>query len=151
MNRRLRSRIVLTFCLAIAGATGAFAAIPNRTPEQLQQDADVIVVGTVQEIRAQRTTDELWHDQTGTVLFLIEKVEKGDKVQLGDQMKIGFWTKRWVGPPGQVPPHGNGHRLPKSDPKAKVRVFVQRKEDGSYEAILPNGFAELSPATAPKK
>jgi hypothetical protein len=144
MNRRLRAGIVLSIGIAVASATALFAAIPNQTPEQLLKNADVIVVGTVQEIHAQRTTDELWDRQTGTVLFLVEQVEKGDKIGPGDQMNIGFWTTDWVGPEGKQPPHGNGHYLPKPDPAAKVRVFVQIKEDGSYEALLPNGFVSLS-------
>lgn len=149
MNRNLRSGIVLSVGLAIAGATAAFAAIPNRTPEQMQKDADLIVVGTVQEIDARRTTDELWNDQVGTVLFLVDKVEKGEKIGAGDQLKIGFWTKTWVGPEGaSVPPHGAGHIVPKPSPDAKVRVYIDVKEDGTYEAILPNGFA---PLTAPQK
>lgn len=144
MNRRLRAGIVLSIGIAVASATALFAAIPNQTPEQLQKNADVIVVGTVQEIHAQRTTDELWDRQKGTVLFLVEQAEKGDKIGSGDQMNIGFWTTHWVGPEGKQPTHGNGHYLPKPDPVAKVRVFVQVKEDGGYEALLPNGFVSLS-------
>ncbi|HEV7279920.1 MAG TPA: hypothetical protein VGN57_06860 [Pirellulaceae bacterium] len=152
MTRFLRARTMLFLGLAVAFATAAFAEIASRTPEQLQKAADVIVVGTVQEIHAQRTMDELWDDQVGTVLFLVEKVEKGDKVGPGDQMKIDFWTKRWVGPKGaNMPTYGSGHFLPKADPQAKVRAFVQIKEDGSYHAILPNGFNELSPAGNAKK
>jgi hypothetical protein len=150
MNRNLLAGTVLSLGLAVVSASALFAAIPNQTPEQLQKNADLIVVGTVQEIHAQRTTDELWDRQTGTVLFLVEQVEKGDKIGPGDQMNIGFWTTDWVGPEGQQPPHGNGHYLPKPDPKAKVRVFVQIKEGGSYEAALPNGFAPLA-AKKPSK
>lgn len=148
---RLSTVTVLTLGLAVASATALLAAIPNQSPEQLQKNADLIAVGTVQEIDAEKTTDELWERQTGTVLFLVEKTEKGEKVAPGDQMKIGFWTQRWVGPKGvPVPTYGNGHDLPKPDPKAKVRVFVKIKEDGSYEALLPNGFAAIATAKPTK-
>lgn len=147
MARRLFSIAVLSFGLTLAST--AFAEIANQTPEQLQKRSDLIVVGTVQEIQARRTTDELWDDQTGVVLFLVEKVDKGEKIAPGDQLKIAFWTKRWVGPKdANTPTYGSGHRLPKADPKAKVRVFVEIKEDGSYHALLPNGFNELSSTKA---
>ena len=146
MFRRLRCGALLSLGMAVVSATALFAAIPNRTPEQLQKDADVIVVGTVQEIHARRTTDELWDRQEGTVLFLVDKVEKekdGLKIEAGDQLNVGFWTMRWVGPRDEVPPYGAGHHLPKPDPQAKVRVFVQIEDDGTYKAVLPNGFAPL--------
>ena len=146
-----RSRFRAAFCLVFAvAATTAFAEIANRSPEELRNDADIIVVGTVQEIHAQRTTDELWDDQVGKVLFLVEKLEKGRGVRPGDQLKIGFWTKHWVGPSADTPPYGSGHHVPKPDPKAKIRVFIEIKDDGSYEVLLPNGFEELSPTKAAK-
>lgn len=128
-------------------AAALFAAIPNRTPEQLQERSDVIVVGTVHEIHAQRTTDELWDNQKGTVLFHVEKVEKakeGQKIEAGDQLRIGFWTMRWVGPREDAPTYGAGHYLPKPDPTAKVRAYIGIKDDGTYEAILPNGLVPLN-------
>ncbi|MEI8382022.1 MAG: hypothetical protein WCJ09_17970 [Planctomycetota bacterium] len=139
---------VVTVCLLVSVAFVAtvHAEIEPKSKEQLQSGSTDIAIGTVKMIYTEETKDAQWHKTVGVIEIAVSKLEKGDKLALGDSVYARFWTQHWIGK-GNPPPFGTGHHLPKKGDE--VRVYLERK-DGGYDALLPNGLEVITKAKGPK-
>jgi hypothetical protein len=143
-----RMKRVVTVCLLIAMTliVVARADIPIQSKESLGANATHIAVGTVTAIYTAQTKDENWVKTTGVVEILVDKLEKGSKIEAGDSVYARFWDEAWIGK-GNPPPFGPGHHLPRRGDA--VRVFLERK-NGGYDALLQNGFETIPKSTDSK-
>lgn len=138
---------VATVCLlVVAFVATVHAEIAPKSKEQLQSGSTDIAIGTVKMIYTEETKDEQWHKTVGVIEIAVSKLEKGDKLALGDSVYARFWTQHWIGK-GNPPPSGSGHHLPKKGDE--VRVYLERK-NGGYDALLPNGLEVITKAKGPK-
>ncbi len=135
-----------TLC-GLLWATAAPAEVPTRTPDQLKQQAQNIVVGQVQAVY--RTSErQANHEHTDAVAEIrITAVEKGSTFKPGDLVYARFWNRTWLGT-GSPPPGSSGHHgTPKKGDS--VRVYLGRGEDQGHDVLLPNGFQVVPAANGP--
>jgi hypothetical protein len=138
----------VTVCLltAMACMAIAHADIPLQSKEELRAEATHIALGTVTAIYTEETKDAQWLKTSGVVEVRVNKLEKGDKIGTGDSVYARFWKEAWIGK-GDPPPFGPGHHLPKKGDA--VRVYL-KKNNGGYDALLPNGFESIPKSTDSK-
>jgi uncharacterized protein (TIGR03067 family) len=122
------------------------AEVPLKSKAELQNEATHIVVAKVQTVFTATTESDDWVDTKSVAEIVVQRVEKGDRLQTGDLVYGRFWNRRWVGE-GDPDPYSSGHMGPKTGDL--VRAHLVRK-DGAYEVILPNGF-EHSPKSGPNQ
>jgi len=128
--------------IAILACTGfVLGALPPQSEEDLEQGADLVVTGTVEEV----TTSTKRHglrsaDTIHRLVVRVDSVEKGKKsVAKGDEVIVRCWTIRrrpqgWVG--------DSGHRgIP--DAGERCRFWLRKRDDGSWGALAPNGIEAL--------
>ena len=132
--------MVVCALVAIVFFATVQAAIPNRSKEQLHADATHISIGTVTAIYTEEVKEGQWSKTSGVVEIHVSKLEKGDKIEVGDSVYARFWNEAWIGK-GDPPPFGSGHHLPKKCDT--VRVYL-KKANGRYDALLPNGFETIT-------
>ena len=143
-------KIVIAAALAalFACAAAVRAEIPNRSPEQLRQDASHILTGTVRAVYSFESPveNEREHAVFGQYAaeILIDAVEKGEGLAPKTVTYVRF-RKLLRAPDGWA--GGSGSRLIPAT-GSRVRAFVRREADGTVELVLPNGFEVLD---APKR
>ena len=143
MMRRASS---ILFLIAIAISVPVGAEVPLKSKAQLQDQATHIVVGKVETVYSVRSENDDWVDTQSVAEIVVQRVEKGDRIQTGDLAYGRFWNRNWIGK-GNPEPHSRGHMGPPTD--ELVRVYLVRK-DGGYNVLLPNGF-EDSPKLEPEQ
>ena len=143
MMRRASS---ILFLIAIAVSAPVGAEVPLKSKAQLQDQATHIVVGKVETVYSVRSENDDWVDTQSVAEIVVQRVEKGDRIQTGDLAYGRFWNRNWIGK-GNPEPHSRGHMGPPTD--ELVRVYLVRK-DGGYNVLLPNGF-EDSPKLEPEQ
>ncbi len=146
----MRSRSVwlcgsIVVALACAGLR---ADVPPLGVDELKQQATHVVVGKLTTVYRSAKTGDDFVRTSGIAEIVVEKVEKGGGPKVGEVTFVRFWNQHWVGK-GMVPPHSPGHHVPAEG--AVVRAYLKRGQDGSYEALLPNGLAVVAePAIRPR-
>lgn len=125
----------LSFLFVLLLVSGAWAALPPRSPEQLVDDSSDVVVGTVVEVKSWTERVKFGNDLYSTALVRIETVEKG-KLKPGvlietHYRQTGSRSKGWAGPQGQNEALTKGTR---------ARVYLE-KQDGMYKLLEPNGWS----------
>jgi hypothetical protein len=148
MSRLLTSRwspVLLVFFVAIAGRTLAIE-IPPLSKEKLESESDLIVAGTVTEVKV----GEPKQDSRGIretpyrVVLEVGQVTKG-KVTQGKQL-ITALGSNYTLPAGMVGTAGirsaNTHDLLSGVRKGwQLRLYLKANKDGTYDILSPNGFA----------
>lgn len=120
---------------------GLRAEVPVLSPEELKQQATHIVVGKLTTVYRSVKTGDDFERTSGIAEIVVEKIEKGGGPKVGEVTFVRFWNQHWVGK-GRVPPHSAGHHVPAEG--AVVRAYLKRGQDGTYEALLPNGLAVVA-------
>ncbi len=148
----MRALTILGIAAALFGGTpAAHAAVPNRSPKQLQKVATDIVVGKVTEIYMSAPAED--GDSATTMIVAeiqIQDVEKGD-LKKGGLVYARYWEKKWLGKASEIPPDGSMSFRPAPKNGSLVRVYLGRdvsnglgeQKDGGYNVLLPNGFEVL--------
>ena len=124
------------------------AEVPPRKLEDLKKDANLIIVGKLRNSKRSRSSD-----QQGIVsrnYYITVNVTETEKGALADgktQLIARGHTviKR---PPGNI--GGSGHfttekrqRLSVLRSGSKVRMYLTKRPDGTYDILQPNGFEPL--------
>ncbi|HEY3393451.1 MAG TPA: hypothetical protein VGK58_12140 [Lacipirellulaceae bacterium] len=127
--------------VSVAGLAGvAYAEIPNKTPDQLEELASHIFSGKVVKIySAVERASPKWEFTYSVAEIQVADVEKGEHE--GRLAYVRFWQKRFTGDGPPEPSHYGHRRVPEIG--AKTRVYVMTEEDGGYDVLSPNGFAAV--------
>lgn len=132
---RLPFTHILLLCL-LASPLAIHAEVGNRTPEQLQKTASLIITGTVQRVYEAIEVSDGFEYTTRVAEISVESTEKG--AEGAPLVYARYWSRRWI---AETPPPTTryGHRgVPaKGD---TVRVFLTRDGDGGLDVVDPNGF-----------
>ena len=136
----MRYLLVLAALLSFA----AQAALPPRAPEQLQADADSVVVGVIEAItKVEETTPKGFPEgYANTTHYLAIRVESAEKGAAASTLMVKGWTilsrpRGWAGPTGI-------HALSTAATGQHVRLFLRSSPDGAFEIVAPNGFEPLT-------
>ncbi|HJQ79378.1 MAG TPA: hypothetical protein VJ828_05455 [Lacipirellulaceae bacterium] len=137
---RLICNLLSIASMSVAGLAGAaYAEIPNKSPDQLEELASHIFTGKVMKIYS--TVDRSspkWEFTYSVAEIQVADVEKGEHE--GRLAYVRFWRKRFMGDGPPEPSH-YGHRgVPKVGSHTRVYVMTE-EEDGGYDVLSPNGFA----------
>jgi hypothetical protein len=131
--------------IAIVSATfgsSAFAEIPNKTPDKLEKLASHVITGKVLKIySAVERSSPKWEFTYSVAELQVDRVEKGEHE--GRLAYVRFWHKRFLGEGPPEPSHYGHRRVPKVGSDA--RVYLMTEDDGGYDVLSPNGFAEIGP------
>ena len=144
MRQRLTPLIALGAGLF---AATAYAAIPDKKPEELRKEAEQIVVGRLVDVYQAPPKREKDAEVTPFVVEVkVTKVEKGSRFKVGDLAHVRYSNARWVGK--GLPPvgWGDGNIFIDAKPGDTVRVFLARDPEGGYHPLIPNGFQAASAA-----
>ena len=137
----LSSFLVASFCWTLS-LTQVGGAIPPKTAEDMAEEADGIIVGSIQEVTTSRKSRLVGGGKETTITYvstiLIEKVEKGGKLKAGEEISVHTWKSSWAGV-GPVPPGHNGHfHTPVKG--EKVQVYFEEVRGGKNFVILQGGM-----------
>ncbi|MEE3368296.1 MAG: hypothetical protein VX346_03015 [Planctomycetota bacterium] len=145
----------ICFCLLyLAGATSpAGAEKAPLSPEALQQEADAILVATIEEIRVQTEAAE-YGEVTGNWdwgIYLTLRTESIVKRPGNENLVVGglearcFRIKSRRSMQGYLAPSGHA---PIPEIGTRVKVFLEQRKQG-WAVLLPNGIVPLSTADQP--
>jgi hypothetical protein len=138
----MRMLLCLSLIALISAVTApASAALPPLSLEELREQSDVIVTGTVVSVESGvRARDENgeFADDVFFIKLKVASVQKGDGVAAGEAISAETWKPK-VRPDGFAGPQGQNFIPKKGD---NVRMFC-RVEDGKLMVLEPNGIAKL--------
>ncbi|MDF2378102.1 MAG: hypothetical protein P1U81_17825 [Verrucomicrobiales bacterium] len=136
-------RRFLAAVLALAVSPSAFAALPPRSADQLQESAELIITG---EVLASRV---LVHRRPSASTYLVRLGVKIDSVEKGQELigrktslDIRCWSirkTRLAGPSGHSDIPADGSRF---------RMWLRQNGEGFWEPLEPNGIELLEGAAA---
>jgi len=124
------------------------AEVPPRKLEDLKKDADLIIVGKVRNSKRSRsTTQQGIVSRNYYITVNVTETEKGGLADGKTQLIARGYTvtKR---PPGNVGASGHyttekRQRLSVLRSGSKVRMYLTKRPDGTYDILRPNGFEPL--------
>ena len=126
--------------------------IAPKSPQELAEIADEIVLGVVESRSMEQTTNEEWLERKFTYQVRVEEDSEKGGLQQGDVIQVKAANRRWIGP-DPMPPSGTGHfPLPMVGELARFHL-VDISGDDAYMVVIPNGV-ELSrdaDATDPRR
>ena len=154
MQRLVLSAVVLM--LTGLFATGALAAKALTSKAQLETGATHIIVGKVRSISVSKNVEPEWVTTAYAAEIVIDKIEKGEGLKVGDVVHARYLTRGWRGI-GTPPPYDAGHS-PKPNNNDSVRVYLVNQGyngagytmDGGYDVYYKNGF-EILPTATPSR
>ena len=126
----------------------AQAELPTRKLEDLKKDAELIVVGKVRSIKRSRSvTGERIVSRHYYITINVSETEKGT-IADGKTQVIARGHTVIKRPAGNI--GGSGHfttenrkRLSVLRSGSKVRMYLTKRPDGTYDILAPNGFEPL--------
>ena len=121
-------------------ASGAHAEIPSQTKENLQKDAQLIVVGKVSSASVSVDGDANFTNWIAEFVVDVTSVEKGKLSGYSDALNVRCyrWKER---PRGFVGPSGH-YDIPAES--ARVRLWLKSMGNGTWQPLLPNGIEIVS-------
>ena len=126
--------------------------IAPKSPQELAEIADEIVLGVVESRSMEQTTNEEWLERKFTYQVRVEEDSEKGGLEQGDVIQVKAANRRWIGP-DPMPPSGTGHfPLPIVGELARFHL-VDISGDDAYMVVIPNGV-ELSrdaDATDPRR
>jgi hypothetical protein len=137
-----RSIITLFSGMLALGIADVWAAKAPLTPEELKQQASLIVTGTVVELTSKDQQSKVETafgnhvDRVFTIKLKVTKIAKGSGVKAAEVIDLEAWK-----PIRRLPPLPGlqGHTTIPSKGET-VTVYLKRKQANAYEPILPNGI-----------
>ena len=156
MNFRSSRTLLLPILAATLLVTGlcwslaptAHAEVPPRKLEDLKKTADLIVVGKVRGNKRVRTTDgEGVVTRNYLVTVQVTTTEKGTVTAPKNQIITrGYHVIKiptgWAGPSGHYTTDKE-KRLSVLRNGSRVRMYLTKRPDTTYDIIRPNGFEPL--------
>lgn len=126
----------------------AQAELPTQKLEDLKKNADLVIVGKVRNSKRSRsTTREGFVTRHYYITVNVSETEKG-AVADGKTQLIARGHTVIKRPPGNI--GGSGHfttekqqRLSVLRSGSKVRMYLTKRPDGTYDILPPNGFEPL--------
>ena len=148
-----RFLLILLAMIVATLATAAWGAdIAQKSPQDLVDIADEIVLGVVESRSMEQTTNEEWLERRFTYQVRVEEDSEKGGLEQGDVIRVDAATRRWIGS-DPMPPSGTGHfPLPMVGELARFHL-VEVTGDNAYMVVVPNGV-ELSrdaDATDPRR
>jgi hypothetical protein len=128
---------MIAFVALVAFTSASWA---ERAPED-RKDATLVVVGTVKKIKAEAET----YNTDGEITYYfatvaVEKVEKGDKVKAGEDLKL-YWYKITKRATAKVP-GGSSHPCSATE-KDRSRFWVKKGSRGWEIVFADDGVEKL--------
>jgi hypothetical protein len=139
MIRFMLASLVFGVGLVLIGEV-ATAEVPDRSAEDMEGAASDVFIGKLRALYRSVRRAEQYEETSGLAEIVVDKVEKGDGVKPGQVVFARYWNRQWIGR-GNPPPGSRGHRNPPEG--TLVRAYVTRGDDGTFEAMLPNGLLEI--------
>lgn len=123
----------------LAACTTAWAEVPNRTPEQLDERATIVVAGTLESIGGVRERSIAWDRRRWVHRLRVEEVLRGEGIAAGDLLEVHAWSS-FYRLPIMVPAYATGHR-PLPLVGERTLLHATRRDDGRIAPVLPNGWS----------
>lgn len=118
-----------------------------RKAKQLDASASHVVSGAVHHQYVRKERKGMYEHRHIVAELTVNKVNKGDDIQVGDRIFVRYWSKAWLGPADQPEPGSYGfHPSPK--PGDSTLVYLKGDRKKGYEVLHPNGFFNV---TKPQK
>ncbi|QDU64269.1 hypothetical protein Pan216_51580 [Planctomycetes bacterium Pan216] len=124
-------------------APAAWAALPPRSPEELQSDANVVVTGKVKEVFHKKRSEKGFVRTYFVAEVVVDEVSKGEGPSPGQVLYMRYWVLKsspegWVGPSGLrgAPKRGD-----------TIRAYLKRAADGGFDVLDPNGVSVVKSGT----
>ena len=137
------SRLIIIAILLLATGPVAQAGRVPLLPEELQQEADLIVVGTVLRHFGTVTTNKDESQTTQVHLTLrVDEVDKGESaaVAVGSEIEVACWVVTRLPRKGTV--WDSGHVSIPGD-ESRARFYLKRRPPKHWDVIYPNGVERL--------
>ncbi len=120
------------------------AAVGEFDPAELEERASHIVVGKAVEVSTTKIDGPLGNVIYRSITLELDSVFKGIGCGRGDSLIVNAFVR-------YEKPHGFGFPQETLDiPKkgARVQAYLSKDDEGRFEVLHPNGFAEPAPAAA---
>lgn len=139
---------ILAFSISVYHAPDAQAEVPPRKVEDLKETADLIIIGKVRGNKRVRSTDgEGVVTRHYLVTVQVTATEKGRVTAPGNQVitrgyQVLKTPTNWAGPSGHYTTDKE-KRLSVLRNGSRVRMYLTKRPDNTYDIIRPNGFEPL--------
>ena len=131
--------LVVGACLVVRPSSAAPAL---RSDESLADSATVILTGAAGRVYSSKEGETTHY----LAEITIERIEKGverDDIEVGQTVLVGWHIIR----PRIVTPGSAGHYGPYPKKGERIRIFAEATDNGTYEALFPNGLTKPAPLT----
>jgi hypothetical protein len=103
----------IALLIALVAAILGHAEVALKSKAGLGDEAIHIVVGKVRTVFTATTESADRVDTKSVAETVVQKVEKGGRLQAGDLVYGRFWNRRWIGK-GDPEPFSPGHIAPRT-------------------------------------
>jgi hypothetical protein len=140
-----RTRIAAWTVMALSIASPLLAEVPPLKEEELREKAQLVVVGSVKGIKTREVSPQSGFVNINyTLTVSVQSVEKGQLETDDKSIVVHAWSAKkrpsgWAGPGGHYALKGD-RGLAYLKKGSGVQLFLQRKKDGTYDILSPNGF-----------
>ena len=133
---------IAIIALVIVCPCAVFSAVPPMSPKELKESSDLVVTGKVIGVSSKISKSKvekslgIHRDKIFKVIIKVKTVMKGKGIKVGQEITIGAWQPSVRVPP--IPgPQGNDPIPNRGD---SITVYLHKKSENNYTALLPNGF-----------
>jgi hypothetical protein len=130
-----RTPLLITLVMTLFASTQTFAAKAPLSPDELDEQADVVMVGKVERYRTDRRVMEGEERTQVTLYVVVESVEKGDPGDVGRTMTVRCDRLTRMSP-FMLPTHDGNESIPA--PGSRAKFFL-----AGGSALAPNGIEVL--------
>lgn len=146
MNRSAPAKILVTIAVSLLCSGQLSAERAPRKVSELSSSSSNVVSGVLLD-RFERKQKKGNFEYTYYVAeVVVNKVEKGSDIEVGDRIYVKYWRKRWTGLLSPPPPDTYGHYpIPEQGDRSDIYIKGSRKT--GFEVLHPNGFFRINKPT----
>jgi hypothetical protein len=150
-TRNMKTHRMFTALILFSATFALNTASAERAPrrhEELTKSASHVVHGVVEHMYERNERKGMFKDTYILAEIVVQNVNKGEDIEVGDRVFAKFWRKTWLGPAALTPPGTYGFR-PKPMLGDSVGAYLRGDRKTGFEVLHPNGFFEIE-ESAPK-